>query len=143
MGIKRDKYDDIFSACIREFANWTCESCGIVDPDGQAYGKSRRTHCSHVFGRRNLSTRWHPDNAFCLCAGCHKELGDSPIDHAEFARRNLGEVRYDALRLRANSVMKWTKAMKQEMLLHYRSELKRLKEARSLGQEPAPLVSYE
>ena len=141
--MKRDKYDDVFSACIREFANWTCERCGCVDPDGQAYGKSRRTHCSHIFGRRHRATRWHPDNACCLCAGCHLEMGDSPIDHAEFARKVLGDVRFDALRLRSNTIMKWTKAMKHEMFLHYKAELQRCKDVRAMGEEPAPLVSYE
>lgn len=141
--MKRDKYDDAFSIAVRETANWTCERCGIHDPEGAAKGKSWITHCSHIYGRRNLATRWHPDNGVCLCAACHKELGDDPIEHAAFARKRLGDVRFDALKLLANSVYKWPKSEKEEMYKHYRSEIKRIKSQRQAGSFPDPLVSYQ
>lgn len=128
MPVKRDKHDDIFSQCVRQAAAWTCQRCGVVDADGQATSRSLRMHCSHIYGRRNLATRWHPDNAICLCAACHKDLGDDPIQHAAFARAYLGDTRYDALVLLANSVWKWRRADKVEMYQHYKGELRRLQQ---------------
>ena len=49
-GIRRDKYDELFSYLVRERADFTCEYCNRSfrhDPHG--------LHCSHLFGRRAQS----------------------------------------------------------------------------------------
>lgn len=143
MAIKRDKHDAAFSDAIREAANWTCERCGYHDPDGEAKGSSRSIECSHIYGRRHKSTRWYPDNCTSLCTSCHFILGSDPIEHAAFARRHLGDERFERLVAMAAMVWKWTKAEKAEMLQHYRAEIKRIRRQRATGETVDPLVSYQ
>lgn len=132
-GIKRTAEDVVFSDLVRLRANFTCERCGIEDPQGQATGKSSAIDCSHVYGRRHRSTRWHPDNAFALCKSCHSYLEDRPIEHAQFAREKLGDTRHDMLIETHHRPVKFTKADKKAMREHYRQELNRIRDERSNG----------
>lgn len=129
MALKRDKLDAVISDLVRERANWTCEHCETE------YSHERRQglHASHLWGRANRSTRWHPDNLFAHCFGCHQRLGGNPVLFHDWARRTLGDVRFDELRLRANRAIKYTKADKEEMYQHYKKELERLKKLRKEG----------
>lgn len=131
--MKRDKYDKIVSDLIRESANWTCERCGIVSPDGQAYGKDRAMHCSHFKSRINKSTRWEIDNLSCLCAACHKRLGENPDEHTIFIASKLGAYRLDRLIRKGNQSRKWREDEKAEMYRHYKNELERIKHWRLMG----------
>jgi len=116
--IKRTAGDAAFSDYIRARANWTCERCHRVFA-----GPHSAIHNSHFFTRANVRVRFDPDNCFCLCAGCHDWFGKNPHDHSEFVRRRLGEDRYNALVVRANTrrsekldhkfeAMKWRAALK-------------------------------
>ena len=87
MGIKRDKFDDVFSKFIRTRAKWFCEKCGKYFPEGNRAG----LHCSHMFGRRNITVRYHPDNAFSHCVYCHKYLSENPVEFAQWAEKILGK----------------------------------------------------
>ncbi len=84
--IKRDKFDDVFSKFIRTRAKWTCEFCKKNFESNRA-----GLHCSHMFGRRNITVRYHPSNAFAHCVYCHKRLGENPIEFAEWAEKKLGK----------------------------------------------------
>lgn len=128
-GIKRDKYDAVFSDLIRERANWTCELCSRQFPEGTR----QSLHCSHLFGRRYLGTRFHPDNCFSLCAGCHMKMGENPVEHHEWARKRLGDGLIDILREKAQKVRKLPKHEKEAMYKHYKDELVRLRLLRKLG----------
>ena len=138
--MKRDRRDIVFSKLIRERANWTCERCGKYYPEGLRQGLD----CSHFYGRRHRSTRWHPDNAFAHCRGCHQYLGSNPAIFAEFTRAALGDTRYDWLRERHNEIKKYTKAELEEIYQHLKSELERIEKLRFDGEQGyLEIVAYD
>ncbi len=96
-GIKRDATDALFSNFIRKRANYICQRCH-KDYGGPCQG----IECAHVFSRRNISTRWDPDNALCLCTGCHAYWGEEPLEMYEWYKKKYGEAQFDALLLRKN-----------------------------------------
>jgi len=132
--VKRDALDAAFSEAVRERDNWTCQNCGIIDTNAQMGGRPSVMDCSHIISRKYVSTRTYPDNALCICRGCHRKLGDNPPAHAKLAKSVLGETRYQWLTERhANNMIKYTKADKREMSKHYRDEVKRMRKERSNG----------
>lgn len=82
------KADNLFSLYIRR--NQVCEWCGTRN--------ANQYHCSHIFSRRYLVTRWHPLNANCLCARCHRKWHDKPVEAVEWIRSYLGDAVYEELR---------------------------------------------
>lgn len=91
------KADDLFSALIRSLGY--CENCGKTWADVQL-------HCAHWISRRYRNTRWDPDNAFCLCAGCHMWFTDHPTEFGRWAVARRGEETYQRLREAAEQVTK-------------------------------------
>ena len=93
MKIKITALDRLFSLYVRHRANWRCQYCGTD------YAKLNKSglHCSHLYGRRHKSTRWHPDNAFAHCFGCHQFLGGNPVIFSKWARMKLGVARFNRL----------------------------------------------
>lgn len=127
-GIKRDKYDELFSYLVRERVNWICERCR------RSYQNDRAAlHCSHLYGRRIQAIRLHPWNAFAHCFGCHEYLGQHPVEFAEWAREQLGQQRYDALRVMANKPTKLPPNFKQLVHRHYLNEKRRMQRLRADG----------
>lgn len=126
MAIARSKLDIVFSLLVRERAGNVCEASG-------ATARECQLECCHVEGRRNRSTRWHPDNAFCLSHAMHLYYTENPISWAEWVRRKLGEERYHANLRLAHSPRKFTPREIEGLYRHYQSELKRLRVARSNG----------
>ena len=129
MALRRDPLDVEFSLLVRERADWTCQKCGKHYPERKGQG----LHCSHYWGRRNRATRWYGENCFAHCFACHQYLGANPHEFAEWVREEIGGVRYDELMLRANSVKKYTKADRKDMLAHFKGERERILQARALG----------
>lgn len=128
--MKRDKMDIIFSKLVRERANWTCEVCGTHYPEGKRQG----LECSHFFTRSKRSTRWHPKNAAAHCTKCHFHLGGNPIEFAEWIEGHLGKPEAEALRLKANTPLKFTKTMKADLYQEMKAEMSRLEALRSEGE---------
>ena len=132
--MKRDKYDAILSDIVRLRANFVCEKCNLIDPDGQASHKSLQMQASHFRGRgTGLVARYDTDNVRCLCASCHAFLENRPDDHTIFLQIILGETRYENMRSRCNKSVKLSKSDKEEMYAHYKAEHKRLVKARRNG----------
>ena len=132
--MKRDKYDATISDLIRCRANWTCECCGRISPEGQATGKDRSMHCSHFTSRGagNIA-RYDTDAISCHCATCHKLFTDKPYEHTEWFKKHYGESFYDIIREKHNRVRKMIKSEKEEMHQYYRGELNRVKQLRMEG----------
>lgn len=135
-GIKRTKYDILFSELVRERADWKCEygqntHCNNGHRDFRDDGQT--LHCSHLFGRRSQGIRTHPNNAFAHCLSCHQFLEENPVIFAEWAREQLGDDLYDRMRYLANKVTKLTKFDKEIIHKHYLSEKKRIKKLRDDG----------
>lgn len=88
------KCDKLFSQYIRSIGR--CEMCG----------KRTTLACAHIFSRKNMSVRWDPDNALCLCYRCHIHVAHKePIRFTEFVKKKLGK-KYDPLRMRADIPVK-------------------------------------
>lgn len=129
MKSKRDKRDDVFSKLIRTRDGFTCQSCWKVYPEN-----SQGLHCSHFWGRRHQSVRWHPDNACAHCFSCHQKLGENPIQFQAWIRSYLGDERYSELCFKAKQIVKRTKVEKEELYQHLKAELARLQELRAQGE---------
>lgn len=140
MALKRDATDAAFSDAVREAADWLCQRCGRMFPER----KGQDAHCSHFLSRKFNSTRWHPDNAVCLCASCHAVVTDDHDEHVTLIKRILGSVRYERLKQRKQLVVRYRPADKREMSKHYRAEVARIKQMRREGVIGAvELVPYD
>jgi hypothetical protein len=112
--IKITSADRWFSLCVRERSDWHCERCGRRKAIGPGL------HCSHFYGRSARSTRYHADNAFAHCMGCHQHLGSHPELFREWVLEQLGEARFEMLRERFNMVFKWRPKMEREVAAFYK-----------------------
>ncbi len=129
MRVKTDKRDTVFSLLVRERAGWRCEVCGTrYDPENAA-----GLQCSHFFTRSKRSTRWAAENAAAQCTACHMRMGGNPIEFAEWIKGYLGEERYDALRRKANTPHKYTKADLEDLYQKLKSELASMRAKRAAG----------
>lgn len=120
--------DRIFSKVVRESADYTCQHCHTNNRHD-----TRLAHCAHIHTRKHRATRWHRLGAICLCASCHRRFTDFPVEWEGFVRKTMGDANYDDIRLLANSIRKYTKPEKQEMLEHYRAQHKYLERRRREG----------
>jgi hypothetical protein len=63
-----DRYVGLF---VKERDRWTCQSCSK-----RVEGKDAQY--AHVISRGARYVQYEPDNAFCLCAGCHFHFTNQP-----------------------------------------------------------------
>lgn len=89
----RNKSDALFSQLIR--SKGYCERCLKRPPWVQL-------QTSHWISRRFSNTRTDPDNAFCLCAGCHRWWHSDPTAATDWAIAIRGRETYERLREAAN-----------------------------------------
>lgn len=129
MRIKRDVADDLFSKLVRERAGWACENCHKYYPEGHRAG----LECSHFYGRRHKSIRWHPMNAAAHCTRCHMKLGGDPVEFSAWIRGFLGPQKFNELQVMQRGIMKVPAWYKKEIVKNLRAELKRLTEERATG----------
>ena len=87
--------DRMFSRLIRAQAKWTCVYCG------KTYSNRSLLQCSHFHSRRLRSVRFDPENCECMCLRCHQMLDMHPRVYDAWKRLQLGEERFEALRLRS------------------------------------------
>lgn len=127
MKVKTDKRDTIFSLLVRERACNCCEKCG-------KNGLHWAMQCSHIFSRRHKSTRWHADNAQCLCFTCHKWWHENPSESGVWIRKLLGDGFIEILKDRKNQIKNYTKADKVNILNHLRGEYAAMLRKRSEGE---------
>ena len=126
MKVKIDKRDTVFSKLVRERANQLCERCG-------RHSSEVALQCSHIFSRRHVATRWHPDNAQCLCFGCHKWWHESPAQSGVWIRELLGDGVIDLLEERRNQIKKYSKVVREDIHRHLLSEYKIMIDKRNDG----------
>ncbi len=135
--IKERTIDDIFSLCIRERDDWTCQKSKIILRDGGL-------ECAHIYGRAARCVRWYPGNAIALSHRWHVRYTNHPPDWRVFSEEWLGPEGVAALHDRFGQMIKYTPADRRDICHHYRSELKRMKEMRADGIVGAlPLNSFD
>jgi len=133
-GIKRDKYDDIFSLYIRAKENFTCVLTGkryrppkeleklnkkLFDKlNNPSFTSSQGLHCSHYFGRVNKSVRYDEDNADSFSMMKHQEYEEekgeckdcnAPRKYKKFMIEKLGEEGFDNLTRKKNQIKQYKK----------------------------------
>lgn len=110
MKIKIDPADKVFSQYIR-LRDGRCMRCGsAVRVNDKGLPVSHQ--CSHYYGRKMESVRFDPDNADALCMACHITWGSTMrFAYDEFKLRQLGQERFDALKLRALTTKKKDRKM--------------------------------
>ena len=132
MTIKILPADQWFSKCTRLRTNYVCEFC-----NGKHDQSSSGLHASHLFGRRSYATRFHPDNIFSHCYGCHSYLGSNPIIFTAWATVRLGEGMIELLRER-NRDVSTAKVIKKDLksvAKHYQNEYIRMLDLRTSGDD--------
>lgn len=87
------KATKLHSKIVRE--KRVCECCGE-----NGY---RKLQCAHIISRKYSATRTKEENAFCLCARCHRYFSDWPVEFAEFVLKMIGEEKYEELKALATS----------------------------------------
>lgn len=131
--------DTWFSLCIRERADWTCESCGKrYTPEYSlitGLPKNQALHCSHYFGRGNWATRFEPNNAFAHCYGCHAKFEGSPHAFREWVQEKLGTKFYDDLVAISCNVLQGRAARKEKKAIasFYEREYQKMVNQRNNG----------
>lgn len=105
-GVRIDQADKFFSLFIRYRANWTCERCFTRYEVG-----SQGLHCSHFWGRAREGTRFDPENASAHCHGCHAFFTANPELHRQWKLKQIGQVAYDRLSIRAQTTHKKDRAL--------------------------------
>lgn len=128
MAIRRDKLDSIYSLLVRERADNRCEYTAKTPDEVQL-------ECAHIEGRRNKSTRWHPDNAISLSHASHRMFTENPLLWSAWVRGRLGEPRYLDLLKNAHTPRKFTARELEGLYQHYLKEYTRLRQARENGRE--------
>lgn len=127
--MRRDKCDEVFSHVMRESYNWTCSRCAKYFPVGNRQG----LHASHIYSRRHMLLRWHPLNVVAHCFACHQWYGGNPVLGGRWASEYLGAGVIDLLMERLRDRRKYTKADKEEIYAHYKSERTRIEALRKAG----------
>ncbi len=102
--MKTDKADSTFAEAIKTRDKWTCQRCKT----DYTHSESKQgLDCSHYFGRQAQGTRFEPDNCIALCRGCHNYWDEIDKEgYREFKTKQLGQERFESLRLQANTYKK-------------------------------------
>ena len=117
---KLDKADIAFSKYVRTL-HGKCVYCG---KKGEGKEGITGLQLSHYFSRRKESVRYDLENCDSLCIACHRKLGtDNRQLYDEFKIRQLGQKRFDALVLRANTTGKRERDLEA---IYWRKKLKEL-----------------
>ena len=85
----------------------------------------------HIFSRKNRSTRWDVNNGICLCVGHHtmsskKSAHGNPIWFTYWLEEYKGSDFIDDISFKANSIKKWSKFEKEELLEELLTQIKEL-----------------
>ena len=100
--IRVRKADIEWAKKVKERDHHTCRKCGTRYPS-----KARGLHAAHIFSRRYKNTRHDILNGLTLCTYDHIGWAHvNPLEFHEWAKQQLGEETYEALRLRAQEVKK-------------------------------------
>lgn len=90
------KADRLFSEYWRKKIG-KCEKCGRSN--------GVQLQLAHVVTRGIRKLRFDRDNCFVLCAGCHRNFHNRPLEFADFVKKKKGEDVYKYL-IKASQVLK-------------------------------------
>ena len=114
----KKQLDELWAELVKKRASYKCERSN----------KTKYLNSHHVFSRSNLSVRWDLDNGVCLNAGWHTLQTDSahknPIEFVNWIRDRRGIKWYEEMRVKANTVRKWTIPELEALIEEFKKELK-------------------
>lgn len=116
--------DKPFSYCIRERDNRVCKACGV---------RREYPDCAHIKRREHMSTRWHPQNAICLCRSCHRYFTVNPDAWDEFCEKLFGDGYMSEIQQMSHQPLRLYKKGRREMYEHWRAEMFRIQALRRDG----------
>lgn len=112
------RLDDAWSLLVKKRAGGKCEYC-----------RSRKTlNSHHIYSRANKSVRWIPENGVCLCAK-HHALSSvfsahlTPVEFTQWLYKEKGEDFMFKLKLKANSIGRYSTFEKELILKELNKEL--------------------
>jgi hypothetical protein len=105
----RNKLDKECSRIVR--SRGICEWCGPVK-----YFAFNELQCCHIYSRANRAVRWDLLNLLSLCPKHHFYGHQHPLEFAGFVEAYLGPHKYAELKIRANTIKKWSISEMQEYL---------------------------
>jgi len=115
------KLDKAWAKIVKQRARYGCEKCG------EAY----YLNAHHVIGKRNRSTRWNISNGCALCPkhhtfDSHFSAHQTPTIFSEWIIGERGEEWHEELTQEANTIKKWKKADKEELLKEFNEMLEEI-----------------
>lgn len=119
-----ERLDTAFSLYIRlrdamPGGRTRCISCGREFPFEQM-------QAGHYHSRRSYSTRWDELNVHSQCSVCNCNQCGNIVGYTPNLIAKIGQERFDALRIRANQIRKWSDDELKCMIRHYIAEARRL-----------------
>jgi len=126
-----------FSMCVRERANWTCESCGKhYEPWVGVKGEMANPglHASHFIGRANYSVRFDPLNVDAHCAYCHRQFEGNPHEFKEWKIAQITQEVYDIVIEKSRNVLLGKQARKEKKAIadHFEKEYRKMQAIRAV-----------
>lgn len=64
---------------------------------------TRYLQCAHIVGRTYSATRTDLDNAWCLCATCHRDVDTHWDEKRDLVKNTIGMARYSHLKRKATA----------------------------------------
>lgn len=119
-----DKLDTNWSALVKHRAGFKCEVCGC--PMGKC-----KLNSHHIIGRTNRNLRWDLRNGVCLCVKHHKFGLQSAHEDAPWFDEWLQKYRkedYDYVNQIKNTIRKWFRFEKEELLEEFKKKVKEYEE---------------
>ena len=118
------KLDTAWSLLVKLRAGMKCEI------ENCTHKPTLNSH--HIFSRKNRSTRWDVNNGICLCVGHHTmsskfSAHGNPIAFTYWLEEYNGSDFIDDISFKANSIKKWSKFEKEELLEELLTQIKKLK----------------
>lgn len=112
----KKKLDTIFSIYIRRRDGMRCVVCG----------STHMPQCGHVFTRKNLSTRWHEQNAFCQCARCNYMHELSAWPYYKWFIEKFGKDALDDMQRLHNTTKQMHRGDYEEQIAYYEGKIREL-----------------
>jgi hypothetical protein len=131
-GKVKAELDAVYSTIRRIKGNWTCVKCHRqyepeIDKDGIPRQKIMTT--SHYFGRGDMGGRYDDDNTDPVCIFCHQKIENNKrntiegFNYEEYMIQKLGPEGFERLRIKCDSITKYSTFDLTILLQEYKKEL--------------------
>jgi len=115
----KKRLDILWSLIIKQRARETCEC--------KDCSKITYLNSHHIFGKRNMATRWDLENGICLCSGHHTlntfSAHQSPA-FEDWIKEYIGEERYSRIKKKSFTIKKWAIPEMKSLLEEFKKEIK-------------------